>query len=98
MSLTLERTYLTVAEAAALWRVSVPTIYRHVAAGRVPHIRVGGRDGPIRIPASAVIDVSDDGSPAGGSFAGTEPAERRGIQAMRGQSNPPAHAGQQGNS
>jgi excisionase family DNA binding protein len=74
MTLTVEREYLTVAEVAALWRVSVPTIYRHVAAGRVPHIRVGGRDGPIRIPASAVVSVSVDGSPAGGSFAGADPA------------------------
>ena len=95
MSITLERTYLTVAEAAVLWRVSVPTVYRHVAAGRVPHIRVGGKDGPIRIPASAVIDVSDDGSPAGGSFEPAQsPSERRGTQTMRGQSNPLAHTGQ----
>jgi excisionase family DNA binding protein len=74
MTLTIEREYLTVAEAAVLWRVSAPTVYRHVAAGRVPHIRVGGRDGPIRIPASAVMGVPDDGSPVGGSFAGADPA------------------------
>ena len=48
MSLTLHREYLTVAEAAALWRVSVPTIYRRCADGRLPHIRFGGEDGLIR--------------------------------------------------
>jgi excisionase family DNA binding protein len=55
MTLTVERTYLTVAEVAALWRVSVPSVYRWVADGRVPAIRVGG--GPIRIPASAITDT-----------------------------------------
>jgi excisionase family DNA binding protein len=55
MALTLERQYLTVAEAAALWRVSAPTVYRRVAAGDVPHIRIG-TDGPIRIPASAILE------------------------------------------
>jgi excisionase family DNA binding protein len=55
MALTLERQYLTVAEAAALWRVSAPTVYRRVAAGDVPHIRIG-TDGPIRIPASTILE------------------------------------------
>jgi excisionase family DNA binding protein len=73
MTLTVEREYLTVAEVAALWRVSVPTIYRHVAASRVPHIRVGGRDGPIRIPASAVMGVPVDGSPAGAASPAQTP-------------------------
>jgi excisionase family DNA binding protein len=84
MTLTVAREFLTVAEAAALWRVSVPTVYRRVAAGDVPHIRIG-TDGPIRIPASAILEgtplerrasetVSVDGSPAGGSFAGADPA------------------------
>jgi excisionase family DNA binding protein len=53
VSITLQREYLTVAEAAALWRVSVPTIYRRCADGSIPHIRVGGGDGPIRILAEA---------------------------------------------
>jgi excisionase family DNA binding protein len=57
MTLTVEREYLTVAEAAALWRVSAPTVYRRVAAGDVPHIRLGS-DGPIRIPASAIVAPS----------------------------------------
>jgi excisionase family DNA binding protein len=54
MTLTVEREYLTVAEVAALWRVSAPTVYRRVAAGDVPHIRLGS-DGPIRIPAAVVM-------------------------------------------
>jgi excisionase family DNA binding protein len=60
MSLTLEREYLTVAEAAGLWRVSVPTIYRRCADGSIPHIRVGG-DGPIRILAEAFEVPDRDG-------------------------------------
>jgi excisionase family DNA binding protein len=89
--------YLTVAEVSHRFRVSVPTIYRRCADGTLPHIRIGS-DGPIRIPTSQLErlydqGVPDDGSPAGGSFAGADPVERRGTQAMRGQSNPPAHAG-----
>ena len=63
MTLTLQRDYLTVAEAAALWRVSVPTIYRRCADGRLPHIRFGGEDGPIRIPASAIQDPAERRAP-----------------------------------
>jgi excisionase family DNA binding protein len=79
MSLTLEREYLTAAEAAVLWRVSVPTVYRRCADGSIPHIRVGGGDGPIRIPARVFEvpaerdgpDVSPavDPSPHGGKEA-----------------------------
>ena len=84
--------YLTVAEVSHRFRVSVPTIYRRCADGTLPHIRIGE---VIRIPASQLErlfdpGVPDDGSPAGDSFAGADPAERRGTQAMRGQSNPPA--------
>jgi excisionase family DNA binding protein len=42
--------YLTVADVSSLFRVSVPTIYRRVADGQLPHIGIG-HDGPIRIPA-----------------------------------------------
>jgi excisionase family DNA binding protein len=45
-----QREYLTVAEVSSLFRVGVPTIYRRVADGQLPHIRIGD-DGPIRIPA-----------------------------------------------
>jgi excisionase family DNA binding protein len=62
MTLTVERAYLTVTEAADLWRVSVPSVYRWVAAGRVPAIRVGG-SGPIRIPASAIAPPETDTPP-----------------------------------
>jgi excisionase family DNA binding protein len=73
--------YLTVAEVSSRFRVSVPTIYRRCADGQLPHIRIG-HDGPIRIPARQLErlyeqGVSDDGHPAGGSFAGADPAERR---------------------
>jgi excisionase family DNA binding protein len=73
--------YLTVAEVSSRFRVSVPTIYRRCADGTLPHIRIGS-DGPIRIPTSQLErlyeqGVSVDGSPAGGSFAGADPVERR---------------------
>jgi excisionase family DNA binding protein len=55
VTITLAHEYLTVHEAAAIHRVSVPTIYRRCADGRLAHIRVGGGDGPIRVLASAVI-------------------------------------------
>jgi excisionase family DNA binding protein len=74
--------YLTVAEVSHRFRVSVPTIYRRCADGTLPHIRIGS-DGPIRIPTSQLErlydqGVSDDWSPAVGSFAGADPAERHG--------------------
>ena len=86
--------YLTIQEAAEHFRVSRVTLYRRCQDGTLPHIRIGAT-GPIRIPANQLDrlyeqGVSDDGSPAGDSFAGTNPAERRGTQAMRGQWNPPA--------
>jgi excisionase family DNA binding protein len=63
VSITLQRECLTVAEAAALWRVSVPTIHRRCADGSIPHIRVGGGDGPIRILAEAFeVPVGWDGN------------------------------------
>ena len=40
---------MTIAEAARAARVSVPTLYRRVATGEVPAIRVG-ESGPIRVP------------------------------------------------
>lgn len=44
--------FLTVAEAAALWRVSVRTLRRRIAAGEVPHIRIGRQ---VRIPRAGVV-------------------------------------------
>jgi excisionase family DNA binding protein len=41
---------LTVTEVARLAAVSVPTVYRRVATGEIPAIKVGERGGPIRIP------------------------------------------------
>ena len=68
--------YLTVAEVSHRFRVSGPTIYRRCADGTLPHIRIGE---VIRIPTSQLErlyeqGVSDDGSPAGGSFARAYPA------------------------
>jgi excisionase family DNA binding protein len=91
--------YLTVAEVSHRFRVSVPTIYRRCADGTLPHIRIGS-DGPIRIPTSQLErlydrGVPDDGSPAGGSFAGADPAERRETQ-NSGQSSSRQPAGPEG--
>jgi excisionase family DNA binding protein len=43
--------YLTVAEVSSLFRVSMPTVYRRVADGQLPAVRIGAT---IRIPLSAV--------------------------------------------
>jgi excisionase family DNA binding protein len=42
--------FLTVEEAARFLRVSPPTIYRRVAEGRLPAVRLGAGSGPLRIP------------------------------------------------
>jgi excisionase family DNA binding protein len=44
--------FLTVAELAAIWRVSVRTLRRRLSAGQIPHIRVGRQ---VRIPRKAVL-------------------------------------------
>jgi len=92
---------LTVPELAAALRVHPASIYRRIQSGEIRARRIGAAPGGrFRIPADEVerllepVDVSDDGSPAGVSFAGTDPAERRGTQDIRGQSNPQAHTGQ----
>ena len=46
--ITDETRYATVAEAARLLRVSVPTIWRWIDSGRLPAYRVGGRSIRIR--------------------------------------------------
>lgn len=48
--------YLTVKEAAGVWRVNRMTVYRAVWAGTVPSSRVGRS---IRIPVGAVLPQPD---------------------------------------
>ena len=45
--------FLTVAELATIWRVSVRTLSRRLAAGEIPHIRVGRL---VRIPHKVVLE------------------------------------------
>ena len=45
---------MTVKELAALWRQHPATIYRKVAAGEVPAVRLGDGHGALRIPRSQV--------------------------------------------
>jgi excisionase family DNA binding protein len=52
-TLTEQTEFLTVAEFAALLRVSEPTVYRRVADGTLPSVRFT-EHGAIRIPASAL--------------------------------------------
>ena len=91
---------LTVPELAAALRIHPASIYRRIQSGEIQARRIGAAPGGrFRIPAGELerllepVDVSDDGSPAGGSFAGTDPAERRESQNF-GQSSSQAHAGQ----
>ena len=44
--------FLTVAEVAVIWRVSARTLRRRIAAGEIPHIRVGRQ---VRIPRQATL-------------------------------------------
>jgi excisionase family DNA binding protein len=84
-----ELNLLTVREASALLRQSERSIRRKVHAGLIPALRLGDT-GPLRVPLTALENhlqpVSVDGSPAGGSFAGADPAERHGTQKL-GESN-----------
>jgi excisionase family DNA binding protein len=41
---------MTVKELAREWRQHEVTIYRKIAAGEVPHVRLGDGHGAIRIP------------------------------------------------
>jgi excisionase family DNA binding protein len=91
-------TVRTVAEVATELRLHPSSVYRKIAAGHLPAFRTGSHRAALRIPADYkrhLLGVPDDGSSAGDSFAGADPAERRGTQAMRGQSNPSAHAGRE---
>ena len=88
---------LTVPEFAAALRVHPASIYRRIQSGQIEARRIGAPPGGrFRISADELdrlLSVSDDGSPGGGSFAGTNPAERRGTQ-KPGKSSPLAHTGQ----
>jgi excisionase family DNA binding protein len=82
-----EANLLTIRETAALLKQSERSIRRKIADGSLPAFRLGDATEPLRVPVTelrawleqhrASPDVSDDGSPAGGSFAGMNPAERR---------------------
>ncbi len=47
------RDWMTPAEAAAYWRVSISTIYAWAKEDRIPFIQYGGKGGAIRIPFTA---------------------------------------------
>jgi len=49
--------FLTVDELAAEWRQHRATIYRKVAAGEIPAIRLGGGSAALRIPRSELAKV-----------------------------------------
>jgi excisionase family DNA binding protein len=77
---------LTVPELAAALRVHPASIYRRIESGEIEAIRIGAPpSGRLRIPETElnrILEspsdrVSDDGSLAGGSFAGMNPAARR---------------------
>lgn len=52
--ITHDHEYLTVREAADLLRVSVPTIRRWIASGRLRAVRPGGRT--VRVPRSEALN------------------------------------------
>ncbi len=60
--------FLTVAEFAARLRVSEPTVYRRVADGTLPVVRLT-ENGAIRIPADALDEFARPSEPSAGSAA-----------------------------
>ena len=63
--------WLTINEGAAWLEVSKTTLYRRIAAGELPAVKLGGV-GPIRIPASGLeefLERSLIGSPTAGASA-----------------------------
>ncbi len=53
----LEKLLLSKAEAAELLSVSYPTVDRHIKAGKIPSIKLGGR---CLVPRKALIKMIDD--------------------------------------
>ena len=94
----MQASLLTVPEFAAALRVHPASIYRRIQSGEIDARRIGAPPGGrFRIPVDELdrlLSVSDDGLPAGGSFAGAYPAERRESQPS-GQSSSQAHAGRE---
>ena len=52
-----EKPWLTVVEAANEMGVSEKTMRRAIAQGKVPHVRLTGPGGTIRIPRSALAEL-----------------------------------------
>jgi excisionase family DNA binding protein len=94
---------LPLPEAATRLGVSVITLRRRIADGTISAVRIGPSDRhPLRVSEDELLrfiskspsrEVSDDGPPAGGSFADTNPAERRGPDSSRRLVEPRAHGG-----
>ncbi|MEA2025306.1 MAG: helix-turn-helix domain-containing protein [Chloroflexota bacterium] len=61
-----ERSWLTVVEAAKLMGVSEKTMRRAVQRGRVPHVRLTGQRGAIRIPRRALVGTAEGGDQSAG--------------------------------
>ena len=85
-----DETLLTVAAAARWLNVSKPTVYRRIAEGQIPAVRIGATFGPLRIPLTELRQWLYQ--PA------ESPAERYGSPALppvsRAQSSPQAHGGE----
>jgi len=65
---------LTVSEAAKRLRLSIYTVYRHCAVGRIAHLRLGG---VIRIPESALQETGQAASRRSPTKSAREPTVRR---------------------
>jgi excisionase family DNA binding protein len=59
--------FLTVDELASEWRQHRATIYRKVAAGDIPSVRLGGETAALRIPRSALEKVYEASAVGHGS-------------------------------
>ena len=52
---------MTVKEVAAEWRLHPGTVYRLIAAGVVPSVRLGGGRGALRIPRDELYERAHGG-------------------------------------
>jgi excisionase family DNA binding protein len=96
MTTLTEPRWLNVKQVAQRLGLHEVTVRRKIHAGEIPALQLGGRGCAVRVMEDELTSWLEghrtlDSSPA----SGHDPAERRGTQAMRGQSNPPAHAGQE---
>jgi excisionase family DNA binding protein len=83
---TVEPVFLTVPEVARLLRCSKPTIYRRIASGEIPAVRLGAEFGPLRIRRDELEEWLYGYESVGGSPPAARTFAERGVPGGEGQS------------